>query len=36
MNHISVITETLQYIYSLHPKWCYAYFCYHQNRWPWM
>jgi len=35
MNHKSVITETLQYIYSLHPKWCYAHFCY-QNRRPWM
>jgi len=28
MNHESVITETLHYVNSLHPKWYCAHFCY--------
>jgi len=28
MNNKFVITETIHYVYSLHPKWCCAHFCY--------
>ena len=26
MNHKYAITETLHYVYNLHPKWCCAHF----------